>query len=164
MQILNHDQISHKIARIAYEILERHGEDNMIYLVGINNNGYRFASLIFDQLNVFSVKKFRLTRLHLNPANPLATPITTDLISNDFEGQSVIIIDDVANTGRTLFYAFVPFLHILPKRVEVAVLVDRKHKFFPVNVDYVGMSLATTVQDNISAKLNDPAKFSVNLE
>ena len=164
MQILNHDQICHKIARISYEILERHGEDSVIYLVGINNKGYKFASLLFDHLKSFSTKDFRLSGLNLNPANPLDASVNLDINPNDIEGKSVIIVDDVANTGRTLFNAFTPFLKILPKRVEVAVLVDRKHKSFPVNVDYVGMSLATTIQDNISAKLNNATNFSVILE
>ncbi|MCZ2102442.1 MAG: phosphoribosyltransferase [Chitinophagales bacterium] len=163
MLILNHDQIKHKISRISYEILERHDDDNTIHLVGINNNGYRFASLLYNQLKTISAKDFQLSGITLNPAQPLMTPIDTELEAHSFDGKSVILVDDVANTGRTLFYAFIPFLKTLPARVEVAVLVDRKHKLFPVNVDYVGLSLATTVQDNISAKLTDSEAFLVEI-
>jgi pyrimidine operon attenuation protein/uracil phosphoribosyltransferase len=69
----------------------------------------------------------------------------------------------VANTGRTLFYAFKVFMDILIKKVEVAVLVDRKHKLFPIKVDYVGLSLATTMQENIKAHLKDPDSMLVTL-
>ena len=58
-------------------------------------------------------------------------------------------MDDVANTGRTVFYATKPIMAFLPKQIEVAVLVDRKHKTFPIKVDYVGLSLATTLKENI---------------
>ena len=64
-----------------------------------------------------------------------------------------IIVDDVANTGRTIFYAFKPLLEVLPKKVEVAVLINREHKSFPIKVDYQGLSLATTVQENIEVNI-----------
>jgi len=69
----------------------------------------------------------------------------------------------VANTGRTLFYAFRPLLDILPKKIEVAVLVDRKHKKFPVKVDYMGISLATTVKENIDVRIKNVSEKEVFL-
>jgi len=72
-------------------------------------------------------------------------------------------VDDVSNTGRTLFYAVKPLLGVLPRRVEVAVLVDRKHKLFPIQPDYVGLSLYTTLKDNIEVTLEGPS-LSVHLE
>ena len=68
-------------------------------------------------------------------------------------GKVIIIVDDVANTGRTIFYAMKPLFNILPKEVEVAVLVDRKHKSFPILVDYVGLSLATTMKESIDVQI-----------
>ncbi|MFZ1579958.1 MAG: phosphoribosyltransferase family protein, partial [Saprospiraceae bacterium] len=73
------------------------------------------------------------------------------------------IVDDVANTGRTIFYAFKVFMDVLPKKIEIAVLVDRKHKRFPTKVDYVGLSLATTVQEHIKADLSQFDNLTVNL-
>jgi pyrimidine operon attenuation protein / uracil phosphoribosyltransferase len=75
----------------------------------------------------------------------------------------VILIDDVANTGRTIFYAIRPLLDVLPKKVEVAVLVDRKHKSFPIQPDYVGLSLATTLKENIDVQIRETADWSVYL-
>jgi pyrimidine operon attenuation protein/uracil phosphoribosyltransferase len=66
----------------------------------------------------------------------------------------VIVIDDVADTGRTAYYALRPLLDVLCKKVEIAVLVDRKHKSFPAQPDYVGMSLATTLQQTIDVRLD----------
>ena len=63
-----------------------------------------------------------------------------------------------------VFFAFKPFLEVVPKKIEVAVLVDRKHKSFPVKVDYVGLSLATTMKDDIQVKLTPFSQASVSLE
>ncbi|HRD06713.1 MAG TPA: phosphoribosyltransferase family protein, partial [Saprospiraceae bacterium] len=73
-------------------------------------------------------------------------------------------VDDVANTGRTIFYACKPLMDLLPSKIEVAVLVDRKHKQFPINVDYVGLSLATTLKENISVKILGVDEMEVHLD
>ena len=83
----------------------------------------------------------------LNPANPVEYEPVVELSSEEMRGKSIVIVDDVANTGRTIFYAVQPLLKVVPKKVEVAVLVDRQHKSFPVKADYVGLSLATTLRD-----------------
>jgi pyrimidine operon attenuation protein/uracil phosphoribosyltransferase len=72
-------------------------------------------------------------------------------------------VDDVANTGKTFFYAFKPLLEFTPKKVRVAVLVDRKHKAFPVSVDYVGLSLATTMHEHINVIIEESEKEGVYL-
>jgi pyrimidine operon attenuation protein / uracil phosphoribosyltransferase len=163
MQVLNDYQIKQKIQRLSYEILENNLDEQEIILVGINNNGYGFAKLLFESLTAISDKKVELSKIKLNPAQPLDFPIETDLDESALVNKSIIVIDDVANTGRTIFYAFKVFMNILVKKIEVAVLVDRKHKMFPIKVDYVGLSLATTVQENIKADLIKPTALSVTL-
>jgi pyrimidine operon attenuation protein/uracil phosphoribosyltransferase len=69
----------------------------------------------------------------------------------------------VANTGRTIFYAVQPLLQVLPKKVEVAVLVDRQHKSFPIKADYVGLSLATTLLEDIDVQIRDVQEMAVYL-
>ncbi len=163
MKILNQRQIQQKIKRLAIEILENNYEESEIILVGINNRGYSFAQMLQAQLNMISKIPIILTRLRLNPAAPLATPIELELSVEELKGKTVIIVDDVANTGRTIFYAFKPILQIIPKKVEVAVLVDRKHKSFPIQVDYVGLSLATTLKENIDVQILDVKEQAVFL-
>ncbi len=163
MQILNHYQIQQKIIRLSYEILENNLDEEVIVLAGINNNGYKFAEFLTKSLQSISQKQFILKHIRLNPAQPIGSPITTDISNDDIQGKSIIIVDDVANTGRTIFYAFKVFMDVLPKKIEVAVLVDRKHKIFPTKVDYVGLSLATTVQEHIKADLSQIDNLTVNL-
>ncbi len=155
MEVLNRNQINTKIKRLAIEILEEHYNDNNCYLAGINNNGFRFASLLMDELCRLRANTFHLINIKLNPANPLQTPVMVDTDINILNGQKVILIDDVANTGRTLWYAAKPLMDIIPATIEVAVLVDRKHKSYPIHVNYVGLSLATTAMENIKVNLDE---------
>lgn len=63
------------------------------------------------------------------------------------------MVDDVANTGKTMYYALKPVMEFSPRKVQVAVLVDRQHKLFPVSSDFVGLSLNTTMQEHIRVEL-----------
>lgn len=163
MEILNAVTINQIIKRMSFEILERNFDATHIYLAGINNNGYLFAKILSKELSKLTDKKIELVRIKLNPAMPISEDViieTTDKLKNN---KPVIIVDDVANTGRTLFYAFKPFLDDLFKKIEVAVLVDRKHKSFPVKVDYLGISLATTMKEHIKVNLNKVRERKVEL-
>lgn len=165
MKLLDQNQINQKIKRLAIEILENNYDESEIYLGGINNNGYEFAKLLKSAIKRKNKEiEIKLFRIRLNPAQPNQEEISISLESSELEGKNLIIVDDVANTGRTIFYAFQPFLSILPHKVEVAVLVDRKHKKFPVKVDYMGISLATTLKDNISVKIKDVEEKEVYLD
>ena len=155
MKILDRPQIQQKIKRLAIEILENNFEEKSIVLAGINNNGMGFAQLLQDELKKITNIKIQLVRIKLNPANPLSSPIELDAAVESLKGKAIIVTDDVANTGRTVFYACKPLLDIISKKLEVAVLVDRKHKTFPIYPKYVGVSLATTLKEEIDLQILD---------
>lgn len=163
MKILNHNQIQQKVKRLAIEILEDNFEEPELILIGINNNGMEFAQMLLQALLSISDQHITLTRIRLNPAAPLSDGIILEMPPEDLEGKTIIIVDDVANTGRTIFYATQPLMSVLPKKVEVAVLVDRTHKTFPIRVDYVGLSLATTLMENIEVSIREVTEQSVFL-
>ena len=123
-----------------------------------------FAKLLLKELQKISGTHFVLTNLSLNPADPLSEPIQIELAEKELKNKPIIIIEDVANTGRTIFFALKPLLEILPKKVEAAVLIDRTHKSFPIKVDYVGLSLATTLKDNIDVHLKGVEEMAVFLD
>ncbi len=153
MKILDRSQIQQKIKRLAIEILENNFEEKSIILVGINNNGTGFGKLLLKELKKITDISIELYTVRLNPAAPLSTPIEINTPVESLKGKTVIVIDDVANTGRTIFYACKPILGIIPKKLEVAVLIDRKHKTFPIYPKYVGMSLATTLKEDIDLQI-----------
>jgi len=164
MVILNDGAVKQKIQRLAYQIAENNFEQDEIILAGINNNGYGFARLLEKKLKKIIDTQISIRRVRLNPANPLASEVVFEPKLDDLSSKAVIIVDDVANTGRTIFYACKPLMDLLPSKIEVAVLVDRKHKQFPINVDYVGLSLATTLKENISVKILGVDEMEVHLD
>lgn len=131
------------------EILENNTEENELFIIAINNRGMELGQRIKAQLDELASSPIHLWNVRLNPADPMEMEAELDYDVNLLHGKNILLVDDVANTGRTLFYAMRPLLNILPKKLEVAVLVDRAHKLFPVHVKYVGMELSTTVQNNI---------------
>ena len=163
MKILDKAQILRKIQRLTVEILERNFGETAIILVGINQNGLEMARLLANELIDRTDTAITLTRLQINPAKPLDGSIFLDMPLESVNDKVIILIDDVANTGRTIFYALRPLLDVLPKKVEVAVLVDRKHKSFPIQPDYVGLSLSTTLKENIDVRIKDVEDWAVYL-
>lgn len=163
MKILDHQQIQQKIKRLSYQILEQNFGEEEIILAGINNNGMGFANLIVKELKQLTKSTITLTQIRLSPADPLSSEVSIGMDTKDLDNKVIIVVDDVANTGRTIFYAIKPLLNILPKKIEVAVLVDRKHKSFPIKVDYMGLSLATTAKENIDVQIKNPKEQAVFL-
>ena len=163
MKILNERQINQKIKRLAIEILEHNFGEPELILAGINNNGMVFSELLMQELTKISNIPITVTRIRLNPANPIKSDIILEMPPEQVHNKVLIIVDDVANTGRTIFYAIKPILEVLPKKVEVAVLIDRSHKSFPIRVDYHGLSLATTLKNNIDVQIREVAENAVFL-
>ncbi len=155
MQILNATQIAQKTKRLAIEILERNYGEREIIMAGVNRNGLEFSKRLSAAINEIDPSiNLVQANLKLDPRNPVLSTAKLDIPIAEIEGKVVVIVDDVANTGRTIFYAMRPLLDVLPKKVEVAVMVDRRHKSFPVQSDYFGITLSTTLQEHIDVRLS----------
>ncbi|MEL7123236.1 MAG: phosphoribosyltransferase family protein [Bacteroidota bacterium] len=163
MEILTEKQILQKTKRLAIELLEHNYNEEKLYLIGVNNNGAKFADMLVTELKRITAIKIIQSHIRLSPANPIDSPINLKIDKNELLGQTVVVVDDVANSGRTLFYACKPLLDTLPKKLETVVLVDRTHKSFPIKVDYVGMSLATTLLEDIDVRIRNVEEMSVHL-
>lgn len=155
MKILSSNQVARKIKRLAIEIYSNHHDDKEIYFAGINNKGVQFAEIVGAELLKNSLLHIIFFSIKLNPESPLNGKIEISTDISTLTGKKIILFDDVANTGRTFFYACKPFLDIIPESLEIAALVDRKHKLFPIQVDYVGLSLATTLHNNIEVVFSE---------
>jgi len=147
--ILDKAALNQKIKRLAYQIVEKYFDETEICLVGIESGGKQTASLLANEITKITTAKVSINGLKINKSNPVGSKIEISEDITYFENKVILIVDDVANSGRTLFYAFQPFLNIECKSLQVAVLVDRKHKRFPVNCDFVGTSLNTTIKEHI---------------
>lgn len=148
--ILTQDVIDKKIKRIAYEIYEHNSEEQEIILAGIWDRGTILAEKIAAILQEISPIKIKLIEVKLDKQRPDTVEVSEAL---DFNGKVVVLVDDVANSGRTMLYAIKPFLEFLPKKIQTAVLVDRKHKSFPMSVDFVGYTLSTNLQEMVMVEV-----------
>jgi pyrimidine operon attenuation protein/uracil phosphoribosyltransferase len=162
-RILDRKKIQQKTRRIAFEIYEQNFGENEIILVGIEPMGSLFAEMLVEELKAISPMAVKFVRMTLDKFAPLQSEVKLDCSVNELEDKNIIIVDDVLNTGRTLAYGLKPFLNIPIKKLQVAVLVDRNHKSFPISADYVGYSLSTTVNQHIEVLLDD-TNFGVYLE
>jgi len=151
--ILDHQQIEQKINRIAFQIYEDHYDQNDLIIAGIAENGYVLAELITDKIQEISKISIDLIRLEINKKNPLSEEVMLHLDANDLNKRSIIVVDDVLNSGKTMMYGLQPFLKSSLKKLSTAVLVNRSHNRFPVHANYVGMSLATTLKEHIEVSL-----------
>ncbi|UCS95183.1 phosphoribosyltransferase [Echinicola marina] len=152
--VLNHKQIQQKITRIAFEIYERNVGEEEIIFAGISGMGYVFAGVLADKVKEISsieVKKMMITIDKFTKVQP-PVQLSEEL---DFKNKCLIVVDDVLNSARTLTYAIDPFLKYEVKKIEVAVLVNRSHKLFPIAADYTGYELATTLSENIVVNLSE---------
>lgn len=167
MKLLNAVQIQQKVNRLAIEILENNCHEEELILAGVNNNGMAFAELLHKAMTKITLVQpdIKLTQLKLNPANPIEEEVKMGIDFEEVKNKVVIVIDDVANSGRTLQYAMLPILKVIPRKIELAVLVDRTHKSFPVSPNYMGMQLNTTLKSNIDVKIRNlqPEEFAVYL-
>lgn len=144
--ILDRQVAAKKLQRMAYEILENNIEENKIILAGIPENGTVIAKNIQKIISDISSLNTELITISLDKRLPREVKVNKNL---DFNGQVVIIVDDVVNSGKTLLYAVKPFLEFEPKKIQTLVLVERSHNNFPVQPDYVGLSISTTLQEHI---------------
>ena len=135
---------------MAYEIVEDCFEDKEIYLIGIEPNGFEFARLLKTAIEKIDNQKVHLASLNIDKAKPDADKIVISLDKLEvLNKKTVVLVDDVGNTGRTLFYSLAAFMKLQPKKIKTAVLVERQHKHFPVASDFVGLSLSTTMKEHI---------------
>jgi pyrimidine operon attenuation protein/uracil phosphoribosyltransferase len=144
--ILTGEVASKKLRRMAYEILEHNADENGIILAGIREHGSVIAKCIQKILGEISQLRTELISLSLDKKSPKEVKLEPQV---DLNGKVVILVDDVSNSGRTLTYALKPFLQSHPKKIQTLVLVERRHTAFPVQPDYVGLSVATTLQEHI---------------
>lgn len=147
--ILNKEQIVQKVKRIAYEVYEQNYKEKEMVIAGLDPMGYQFAQLLGKELEALSPIKVTLVRVTLDKTATSQCEVTLDVAPSSLKNKCVLITDDVLNTGRALAYSMKPFLEQKVKKLQTAVLVDRNHHIFPVNPDYVGYSLATTLKEHI---------------
>jgi pyrimidine operon attenuation protein/uracil phosphoribosyltransferase len=150
--ILDHKAINHKIRRIAFQIYESNVNEKEIILAGIDKNGYVFAKKLKTVLQKISDLNPILCKVTINKKQPWED-ITTSITTEDYKNKSLILVDDVLNSGTTLIYGVKHFLNVPLKQFKTAVLVNRNHKKYPVKADFKGISLSTSLHEHVHVVL-----------
>ena len=152
--ILTNEQIQQKIKRIAYQIYESNSAENKLVIAGITGNGFQLALKLKTSLETISKLEIILCEVKIDKKNPLR-PISTSIPLTLIEDLSVVLVDDVLNSGKTLIYGVAHFLQVPLKQFKTAVLINRNHKNYPVKADFKGLSLSTTAQEHISLEIKN---------
>ncbi|MDN3493327.1 phosphoribosyltransferase family protein [Winogradskyella bathintestinalis] len=151
--ILNHKEIEHKIKRIAYQIYESNVNETEIIIAGIESNGFLLAKKIKATMDKISTIESTLCKVTINKSEP-TKPIETSISPIDYANKSIVLIDDVLNSGSTLIYGIKHFLDVPLKQFKTAVLVNRNHKKYPVKADFKGISLSTSLFEHVHVNLS----------
>lgn len=151
-RILTHQQIQYKVNRIAYQIYEANVDEKELVVAGIDGGGLKFARKIQRVLKQITDAEIVLCKVSMDKKDPLKSGVQTSIPESSYANKSVVLVDDVLNSGTTLIYGVHHFLQTPLKQLKTAVLVNRNHKKYPVKADYKGLSLSTSLQEHIKVE------------
>lgn len=149
--ILDKATASEKLQRLALEVAEQFDRNEELVIIGIKTSGLVIAEKIAALVKQY-IPSVKVISASLDKRTPGDIRLSEEI---DFNGKSVLVTDDVSNSGKTILYVMKPLLGFHPRRIQTLVLVERMHKQFPVKPDYVGASIATTLQDHIYVEVEN---------
>lgn len=156
--IMDESNIKRALMRISHEILERNETDEDLCIIGIHSRGVSLAKIICENLKslgaevnfgTIDITHYRDDRTELDE-----TRLNNSQIDFDLNGKTVILVDDVLFTGRTTRAAIDAVLAVgRPKKIQLAVLVDRGHREFPIKADYTGKNVPTSRSEAVKVSV-----------
>ncbi|MGI6045435.1 MAG: bifunctional pyr operon transcriptional regulator/uracil phosphoribosyltransferase PyrR [Eggerthellaceae bacterium] len=158
---MNADEIERSLTRIAHEILEKNRGAENIALVGIVTRGDLLAKRLAAKIESIEGTKVPLGKLDISLyrddyAIHFAPEVHSTDIFFDIDGKDIILVDDVLFTGRTVRAALDALIDIgRPRTVQLAVLVDRGHREFPIRADYVGKNVPSSSEESVRLFLEE---------
>ena len=159
-EVLDQDQILRICNRFAFQILENSIDYDVIHIIGIKEKGFDIAKIVERELKSITKKNISLSSIKIDKKNPKDSVLSDSNLNKNID--TIFLIDDVLNTGKTLIYSLSFLLKFNFKSIKTLVLIDRNHKQFPIKVDFKGISLSTNINDNIKL-LSDNKKLKAIL-
>lgn len=162
--VLEHDDLRRTLRRVAHEIAEKNPEPDALAIIGIHTRGAVLARRLHAQLAELTDAELPIGDLDisfyrddLGAKSPAAQPVVhASHIDFDLTGKTVVLIDDVLFTGRTVRAAIdALFDYGRPQRIQLAVLCDRGHRELPIRPDYVGKNLPTAREERVNVRLEE---------
>lgn len=161
-QLMDEKAIARAITRVSHEIIEKNKGIEDIVLVGIKTRGVPIANRISNKIEQIEGSNVNTGEVDITLYRDDLKQINIDPVLNgsnidfDINDKTVILVDDVLYTGRTVRGALDAIMDIgRPKAIQLAVLVDRGHRELPIRADYVGKNVPTSKHEIISVKLSE---------
>jgi pyrimidine operon attenuation protein / uracil phosphoribosyltransferase len=160
--VLTHDDLARTLKRIAHEIAEKNPETDALAIVGIHTRGALLARRLHVLLGELTGTELPIGDLDISfyrddvgAKGPASQPVVhASHVDFDIAGRTVVLVDDVLYTGRTVRAAIdALFDYGRPQRVQLAVLCDRGHRELPIRPDYVGKNLPTAREERVNVRL-----------
>ncbi|MCQ6274025.1 bifunctional pyr operon transcriptional regulator/uracil phosphoribosyltransferase PyrR [Bacillus sp. V3B] len=162
--VLDEQAIRRALTRIAHEIIEKNKGIDNLFLVGIRTRGIFIANRLAERINQIEGRNVPVGELDITLYRDDLTTKTVDHqplvkglhIEKNIQDQTVILVDDVLYTGRTVRAALDALIDIgRPSSIQLAVLVDRGHRELPIRADYVGKNIPTSSSEKIVVELSE---------
>lgn len=159
--IMDENAMSRAITRLAHEIIERNKGTEDLILVGIKTRGIPFANKLMERIYKIEGIKIPVLTLDIALYRDDLTEFGKDAIVNeefdyDITNKTVVLVDDVLYTGRTVRAALDALVDKgRPKRVQLAVLIDRGHREFPIRPDFVGKNVPTSTEEIVNVRFEE---------
>lgn len=163
VQILTHQQVAPILKRMAYQIVESNSLAKQICLVHIEGQGKALADIIEKELLSITTQPIVRVGIQIDKKNPKIETTTLNGNLKPSSHSGLVVIDDVLNSGKTMMFALSACLGLGFSQIQVAVLVDRSYKHFPIQANFIGTSLSTTLQEHIHVQCRS-GKISVFVE
>lgn len=151
--VVDHDRLQRKLSRIAHQLHEEHHSEKGIVLIGIAPRGNQLAERLAQLLKAISPLAVEVMEVTLDKNDPMNKPFHLSGDESKLKNATVVLVDDVLESGRTLMHAAAYLVKHPLKRLNTVVLVDRRHRTFPIRADIVGLTLSTTLQERIHVEL-----------
>lgn len=154
-EILSKEDISKKVNRLAFQLLENCFEEKTLFLGGIVGNGIILANRIAKIIRENSDLNVIVFEININKSEPWSEKIVLTEEKENLKNGYIVLIDDVLNSGKTMQYSLIEILQFPTKAIKTLTLVDRTHRRFPIKADFVGLSLSTTLKDRVEVTLSE---------
>jgi pyrimidine operon attenuation protein / uracil phosphoribosyltransferase len=167
IRIMSSDQVERVLTRLAYEVVERNRGAADVCVLGIQSAGARLASKLADRISEIEGDRVPSFDLDVSAyrddiARPAGPTDSDESEIMDLTGLHVILVDDVLFTGRTVRAALDAVIRFgRPRSIQLAVLIDRGHREFPVHADYVGRTIPTRHRERVIVTIADRVTVDV---
>jgi pyrimidine operon attenuation protein / uracil phosphoribosyltransferase len=153
------DRVRRTLSRFAYQIVERNRGSSRAVIFGIVSRGVTLAEMVADLIAEIEGERPRVYALDVTPfRDDLPSPPQVEPIDPvpQVEGRDIILVDDVLFTGRTVRAAMDAILYYgRPASIQLAVLIDRGHREYPIQPDYLGQQIPTKHQERVIVEVTD---------